>query len=248
VAVALRTEEPRCPEAAREKVVFCNPRGETLLYQADRHNRSAALCACGNASGSAAALLAHHLNMPRVRQRVQLPDGPVQMDADVARTGAGAWRVQQSWGGIRFQAREAMLGGREVVIGTGTLNDYLVVRLSDPQELEAFGLEEVLGLWYEARRYSGFEDPLQSRLVAIAPNGPRPYARFYTCGRTHPGAPLTGLALLALAAGQVGWLASLLRVGQIEHRRGIDSLPAVRIGPGGTEVQFTGIDVVLHGM
>jgi hypothetical protein len=59
---------------------------------------------------------------------------------------------------------------------------------------------------------------------------------------------LTGLALLALAAGQVGWLASLLRAGQIEHRRGIDSLPAVRIGPGGTEVQFTGIDVVLHGV
>src|SRR5262249_53020684 len=45
-------------EAAKEKVVFSSRRGETLVFQADQQNRSAALCACGNATGASAAMLA----------------------------------------------------------------------------------------------------------------------------------------------------------------------------------------------
>src|ERR671936_457402 len=49
---------PPSEESAREKVIFCNAQGDTLVYQANRAKSSAALCACGNASGASAALLA----------------------------------------------------------------------------------------------------------------------------------------------------------------------------------------------
>src|SRR5262245_45883571 len=49
VELCLRApEERRSGDAAVGKVVFCNRLGETHVYQADRQNRTAALCACGN--------------------------------------------------------------------------------------------------------------------------------------------------------------------------------------------------------
>src|SRR4051812_20437365 len=59
VALTLRAgNEAASPESAKEKVVFSNGQGETSVYQADRETRAAALCACGNATGASAALLA----------------------------------------------------------------------------------------------------------------------------------------------------------------------------------------------
>src|SRR5262249_31970811 len=76
VAVCRRSPEaPRSGEAARDKVVFCGRGGETAVYQADRQKRSAALCACGNATGASAAMLAHCLHRRQVRQELTLPDG-----------------------------------------------------------------------------------------------------------------------------------------------------------------------------
>src|SRR5262245_8199498 len=240
-------EERRGGDAAVGKVVFCNRLGETHVYQSDRQARSAALCACGNATGAAAAALAHCLNRRRLRHNVRLPEGRVEMTAGARRTADGGWHVEQAWGGIRLEARAEELGGRDVAVCTGIFNDYLVLRLCDRAELEALTLDEVLALWQAGRRFGAFANPLQSRLAAVAPDGGRARVRFFTCGRMHPGAPLTGLATLAVAAGRVDWLAGLLRGGAVEHRRGVDALPAVRATPHGAAIEFPAIHVVLHG-
>src|SRR5262249_6992398 len=171
-------EERRTGDAAVGKVVFCNRLGETHVYQTDRQNRSAAICACGNATGAAAATLAHCLGRTRLRHHVRLPEGRVEMTATAARA-AGGWRVEQAWGGIGLQTTPASIGGRDAVVCTGTFNDYLVVRLRDRAELEALTLDEVLGWWREGRRYGGFENPLQSRLPAGAPRAGGPPARLF---------------------------------------------------------------------
>jgi hypothetical protein len=248
VELCLKAGSEPCPtEAAKEKVIFASRQGETLVYQADRQHRSAALCACGNATGAAAAMLAHCLRRQEIRQSLRLPDGQVEALSHVSPRG-GAWRVQQSWSGFRPRLVQTRLRDRAVAICTGAFNDYLIVRLPGMSALEGFDLEEVLALWQEARQFAGFEEILQSRLVAVAPNDPQPYAKFYTCGRMHPGAPLTGLATLAVAAGHVDWLKTLLQAGRIEHRRGVDALPALRVTPEGAAIRFPAIDVVLRGL
>src|SRR5438094_2726525 len=172
VELCLRApEERRGGDAAVGKVVFCNRVGETHVYQADRQNRSAALCACGNATGAAAATLAHCLGRTRLRHNVKLPEGRVEMTATAA-PAAGGWRVEQAWGGISLQTTAADIGGHEAVVCTGTFNDYLVVRLRDRAALEALALDEALGFWREGRRYGGVAHPLASRLAGVGP-GPR---------------------------------------------------------------------------
>jgi hypothetical protein len=249
VELCLRTpNQPQSTEAAKEKVAICNRWGETSIYQADRKHLSAALCACGNATGAAAALLAHCLNRRRIAQQIELPDGRVEARSHALPMGNGAWQVDQSWTGARLTVVLARLLQRDVAICTGAFNDYLVVRLTNRADLEAFDLPDALDLWNAAQSYGGFENPLRARLVAIAPAEAAPATKFYTCGRMHPGAPLTGLAILAMAASQVGWLASLLEPGRIEHRRGVDQLPGVRTNSKGTTIQFPAINVVLHGI
>jgi hypothetical protein len=250
VEIARRNADAPVPaEAAKEKIVFCSRQGETLVFQADRQNQSAALCACGNASATAAALLAHRLNQNQVRQDLQVPDGRLEVVSDVTPIARDGWRVRQSWIGIRFQVQETTMHGRPVAVCTGSFNDYLIVRLSSADERERFDLAEVLALWDEARKFSGFDNPLQCRLVALdAGSGELPFAKFYTCGRAHPGAPLTGMAALAMAAGRVGWLRELLRGSGIEHRRGVDPLPEVRVNAAEFEIGFPAIDVYLQGI
>jgi hypothetical protein len=246
VVLCLRApEERRGGDAAVGKVVFCNRLGETHVYQADREKRSAALCACGNATGAAAATLAHSLGRSHLRHDVKLPEGRVEMRATASRA-AGGWRVGQAWGGLRLEATAAEFGGRPAAVCTGTFNDYLVIRLRDRAELDALTLEEVLRLWGEGRRYAAFANPLQARLAAVAPGAVRPCVRFFTCGRMHPGAPLTGLATLAVAAGRVPWLGALLEGGEVEHRRGVDALPTVRAAGRGSEIEFPAIHVALR--
>jgi hypothetical protein len=241
--VCLRMAAPAPSElSARDKVVLCGPQGETFVYQADRARGTAALCACGNASGASAALLAGFLGRARVRQDLFLPDGRVGMTAGV--TDAG--EVEQSWVGVRFAARAQRLLGRDVAVCTGTLNDYLVVRLADAAGFDAFGLDDAGAFWEQGRQRFGFDDPLRARLAALACDGPVPRAKFFTCGRAHPGAPLTGLAVLALLARQLPRLAPLAAPGRVEHPRGADALPLVRDTAEGTAIDLSPIQALLR--
>jgi hypothetical protein len=242
--------EAPSPEAAKEKVVFSSRHGETLVFQADQQNRSAALCACGNATGAAAATIGECLRQSQVRQSLRVPDGQLEARCRVARTDGGSWRVDQSWIGIRQSVLKAELCGKLVAVCTGSFNDYLIVLLPSNETGDQFGLEDVSALWRAARTVSsGFDNLLQSRLVALCPrDGARPFARFFTCGRVHPGAPLTGMAALAMAAQRVDWLATILKAGEIEHRRGVDPMPSVEAVSQGYEIRFPVIEVSLRGI
>jgi hypothetical protein len=231
-------------EAAKEKVIFCNRLGRTLVYQADRQNQAAALCTCGNATAASAAMVAFYLNRSEVRQTLVMPDGELQMRSQVTPAGGGGWRVEQSWCGIDFKIIRAELCDKRVAIGTGTFNNYVFIEVPET-ERETFDLPEVLAMWNAAKPF-GFDNPLRSRLVALFPNSPHPYAKFYSCGRMHPGAPLTGLAALSVAVRQVDWLACLLKEGRIAHRRGVDTLPMMTAAPTGTEIEFCPIHVTLE--
>jgi hypothetical protein len=186
-------------------------------------------------------MLALTLRSARVERRLTLPEGAVRMTARVRRLN-GHYHVRQHWGDVRFHAAPTTLAGRQVAVCSGTLNDYLIVRLGSAEEVEAFTLEETQALWGAAASSSGFQDILRCRLAAVAPDGA---VRFFTCGRLHPGAPLTGLAVLSLAARSVGWLAPLLDAGQVRHRRGTDALPRVRVAGGDAEVDLPPVTVTL---
>ncbi len=242
VQVCLRGNPPvATTEAARDKVVLCDRRGDVLVFQADRAREAASLCACGNAAGAAAAMLALTLRSAKVERRLTLPEGAVRMAARVQRQD-GRYHVRQHWGDVRFHAASTMLAGRQVAVCSGTLNDYLIVRLGSAEEVEAFTLEETQALWGAAASSSGFQDILRCRLAAVSPDGA---LRFFTCGRLHPGAPLTGLAVLALAARAVDWLAPLLDAGEVRHRRGSDALPRVRVAGETAEVELPPVTVAL---
>ncbi len=246
-AIARVPNLPFSPEAAREKVGFIRADGATAIYQADRQARSASLCACGNATGAAAALLARCLGRPEIRQSLHLPEGQVEARSKVSLTGQDAWQVVQSWEGIELTLAETELSGRRAAVCRGGLNDYLIVRLANAEELDSFDVPDALALWDAVRGPWGFADRLRSRLAVFSSGDRVPRVKFYTCGRMHPGAPLTGLATLAIAAERVSWLAPLLRAGEIAHRRGNDALPRVHHTARGAAITLPTIDVVLHG-
>jgi hypothetical protein len=232
---------PVSAEAAKEKVVLCNRSGDTYVYQADRQNQTASLCACGNATGAAAALIAFCLDRYDLRQQIFIPDARLEMRARISPARDGSFGVEQSWGGIQFQLQETRLLGRRVAVAMGTFNNYVFVLLPEDQR-DRFDLDQALALWEAACPY-GFDNPLRSRLAAIFLGARQPYVKFYTCGREHPGAPLTGLAALAMASAKVAWLAPVRDAGQVEHRRGVDALPAVH----DLAIDFPAIHVLLHG-
>jgi hypothetical protein len=240
------TKMPDPNQSAKEKVVFCNRKGDTRVYQADRQNRSAALCSCGNATAAAAAMTALFRNEKELTQNLEIADGRLQMRSIVASPDGGDHVVHQSWCGISFAVHVVDLCGRRVALCTGTFNNYVIVPLT-AAEHALFGLDEVKTLW-EAARTFGFQNPLQSRLAAVSPGPVGPYASFYTCGRMHPGAPLTGLAALSLAAGQVDWLGELVKAGHVTHRRGQDAIPPARLHEGRMEIQFPAVQVLLEGL
>ena len=128
-------------------------------------------------------------------------------------------------------------GGRDYALATGPLNDYAIVVVKDDAELCGLSARTALGLW---RRFDLAPEPLRSRVAVVredASDGPR--ARFFTCGeRPHPSAPLTGLAVLALAARQLGW-AWLADAGALATAAGAMPLPHVEVGADGTaEIDF----------
>lgn len=231
--------------AARGKVVFLGRGHETRVFQADPVTRTAAAAACGNASGAAAALLASTSQAVHLRQALVLPEGVVTMHATV-HPAPGGWLVEQSWSGVCLQATEARFAARDVIVCTGTLNDYLLVPVADAAGFDAFGLDQALALWAEAGERFGFADPLRGRLAVIDAAADTPRVKFFTCGRQHPGAPLTGLAALSLAADRSARLAPLRRAGQVAHPRGSDALPQVRLTPAGTRIDLPAIHVQLH--
>jgi hypothetical protein len=225
---------------------------ETLkVFQVSHDGESAALCGCGNATAAGLALLAlasgECLGCTN-RSRLILPDGEVFTSAQVLLTvGGGSLRVTQSWSGLEFAVTELPSPRRRLAVCSG-MNHYVIV-LATPPDFEKFGLGDVEALLQFSMAHRGATNPLQWRLVVLSSEPEQQShtrARFYSCGRMHPGAPLTGLATLALAAKQIDWLAEILRTEVVEHPRGIDQLPTIEGAVDGPRILFNPIDVSLQ--
>ncbi|MFO0880983.1 MAG: hypothetical protein U0840_26975 [Gemmataceae bacterium] len=227
--------------AARGKVVLLSENGRSLVYQTDADRGTASLAACGNASAASAVLLAEHLQTSLTRQRLTMADGEVLMQAKVQRA-SRMHLVEQTWTGIRFEVEQTTLLGHTTAVCRGTLNEYLVVALDSADQLAGFDLDQARACWELARERFGFTDPLRGRLAAVALTGQAHQVKFFTCGRCHPGAPLTGLATLALTAREVSRFADLQHTAEVHHPRGKDILPRVT----GDRIDLQPVQVLLQ--
>ena len=91
-------------------------------------------------------------------------------------------------------------------------------------------------------------EPLRARLAVVQPLGPEgARVKFFTYGaREHPSAPLTGLAILALAAGPLGWF-DPRATGQVLTPLGPMALPRTHaVGPGLARIDFPPVLVDLQ--
>jgi hypothetical protein len=216
---------------ARGKVAAWSRGGDqcdAICYQLSDCNRHAEIVACCNGIAAAAAVYAQWHQRRFVAMRVDLPGTPhLRVEARV--TGPG--EVDQTWRSVPFSIRAS---GRYALC-FGPLNDYIVVR-ADPA---AFPVAEAVRLW---ERFGLAHEPLRAR-IAVVGLGASPRARFFTCGeREHPSAPLTGLAVLALAAARLGWAP----LKSVETPAGPMPLPRVRRrGDGTADVDFPRVVVKL---
>ncbi|MBK8724542.1 MAG: hypothetical protein IPL96_00465 [Holophagaceae bacterium] len=181
---------------------------KAACYQFGDARHHALLVGCTNGTAAAAARCAELTGRREIALQVSLPGGiGIQVSAVVdgdAGDDQGA-RVLQNWIGIPLTVRAADLGdGRRYALCAGPLNDYLVADLPPGEDPAAFTVPDAMAL---ADRFGLTAEPLRSRVAVLqsaAPGPPR--ARFFTCGeREHPSAPLTGLAVVALAARRLGW-------------------------------------------
>lgn len=235
---ALAAAHPDPPaDCARGKVVAVSRRGawgEAACYQLPDCRTRARVVACGNAWAVAAAVHARATTKAAGWLRMALPRGYVLHVHTAVEPGAAddGHVVRQVWEPVPFGVRAAasVAGGRSLVF-TSPLNDYLVLearsggRWRPATRSSPFTAADAIAAWHRARLGT---DPLLARVVVVDPMPSRPRVRFFTCSREHPSAPLTGLAVLALTAREIGWL-PLPADGCVETPAGPMRLPAIDV-------------------
>lgn len=228
------------PNCARGKVVVFSRHGswcEAACYQlTDCHTR-AQVAACCNATAAAAAWFATATGSLQVSLRVQLParqrtfvEARVRQQSD-APTPYQA--VNQTWSRLPFSIHgESIVDGRRCALFVSPLNNYLLVQGKQGEEPGDFPVSEAVRL---GQKFGQGREPLLARIALVQLGPDRPTrARFFTCGeREHPSAPLTGLAVLAIAARRLPWLA-LPPAEPIQTRARPMALPRVDVFPDGT--------------
>ena len=216
-------------------------------YQVCDCRTQVVLAACGNTIGAVAALDSRLSGTRHVNLRAELANQDrIQVEAELSRLGPSATQVvRQTWHDVPLQmCDEQLVSGRNCTTWLGPLNNYLVVRArpdDDPAELT---VKEAVALW----RYFGLDrQPLLARMAVVQLNArPLPSVKFFTCGqREHPSAPLTGLAILALAAQRLEWR-DLTTAGRVMTPNGPMALPRVHpVGETRVRIEFPPVIVEL---
>jgi hypothetical protein len=243
--VALRLAQPLpAPDSAYGKVAIVAGDDAAVYQLSDCHTR-ARLVACGNATAAAAACEAERLGAEHVALRVALPRRRrIRVEARVEARGDRA-AVAQTWHDVPFSLQgEWQVGGRRSVLCVSPLNSYLLIQARPDEDAAGFPVAEALALW---RSFGLEREPLLSRMAVVQVDGPTPRAKFFTSGdRAHPSAPLTGLAVLALAAGRLGW--SALRAAEVVATPGgVMPLPhAAPLSAGAARIEFPALLVQLE--
>lgn len=244
VAAVERARMDVPPDCARGKLAVVARAGDRWLVQAHQladDGTDGDVVACSNATAAAAAVVAE---AGEAALMLELADGHhASVSASVADAAENAVRVDQRWSGIpcAFEP-EALADGRACIRVVGALNHYLVVRARDADDLAAISIDDAVRL---SHHFGHDSEPLRSRIAFVHAGKDRRSARFFTCDqRQHPSAPLTGLAVLALAAGTVDWLTP---AATIEVTVGAMRPPAVRWTTDGiAEIDFPPILVDLE--
>lgn len=233
-ADALALAHPAPAGCARGKVAAFAGTGavvDAVCYQLSDATGRARIVACSNAAAAVA------VQSGAACVRLVVGGVSVRVDAEVE-----ASLVRQTWRGVPFAPpREAVVRGRSVALSVGgALNDYLVVRTRPGERASDIGAAEAEALWQAAGPPA---EPLRARLAVVQP-GSTAHVRFFTCdGREHPSAPLTGLAVLALASAHIDWLALDARV---ITPSGPMALPRATVERGLATVEFPRIIVDLE--
>jgi hypothetical protein len=237
------------PGCARGKVAVVSRRrggAEAVCWQVADDRSEAHVVGCCNAAAAVAALCADGSERSAVRLRMTVPGpSPVRVEAAVRRAPGGDRVVHQVWDAVpALRPLPRRVLGRRGAVVVGPFNDYLVLE-SDAADLASFSGSDAARAW---REVEGERSPLRARVavVALAAEGDAPRARFFTCGgRAHPSAPLTGLAVLALAARSLAWL-DLRGATHVASEAGPMPLPlALEAADGTSRVEFPGVVVAL---
>jgi hypothetical protein len=196
-------------DCARGKLAIVGRAGDDWSIQAHQladGGTGGDVVACSNATAAAAGLIAETVGGTETHLVLELPDGhQTIVAATVAPNLAAGYRVDQRWTDIRCAFEpETLVDGRRCIRVVGALNHYLVVRVRDADDLAAVSIDDAVRL---SHHFGHDSEPLRSRIAFVHAGSDRRSARFFTCDqRQHPSAPLTGLAVLALASGTVEWL------------------------------------------
>jgi len=172
---------------------------------------------CGNAAAAVAMLLAENAGDGTIIFNLQGSGAVAKVQATVT-----AAQVEQAWdvpAAPRISPM-ALLGRRAVQI-VGLFNRYTVVDAgADDATLTALLADA---------------DPL-TRVAAVDLTADAPTVTFFTCGRRHPSAPLTGLAVLAFLGRQVDWLAPLAATDSVLVGGSPEPLPVIDMYTGGVRI------------
>lgn len=206
-------ETGRGARHARGKTAYVTPYTigfGVACYQSADDGTAVELAACGNSSAAAAALRQATCGGPLGPAWLELPGGSrLRVDTEILPVPADepGTLLRQTWREIHLEVvEERLVTGRRCLACLAPLNDYVVVGAQPGEPPAAFPQADALTIW----RAFGFDaNPLRARLAVVetAVTSPVRGVKFFTCGsREHPSAPLTGLAVLALAGEVSDWL------------------------------------------
>ena len=238
------TPGPADAPVASGKVAVLHDDGSLLVrvHQRSESGADVRTVACSNATAAASAAYAGDRPLSFA---LALPGGQtVAVDTHARLVAPGEVAVVQTWHDVRADVHETgIVDGRRVARCCGPLNDYLLVTGRPDDAADALTLDDARALW---ARFGFLDTPLRARLAFVRGNAPRPRAAFFTCGgREHPSAPLTGLAVLAIARHRLDW-PELRGLDAVETGIGPIGLPGATVArDGATTFEFPSVVVRL---
>jgi hypothetical protein len=180
---------------------------EVVCYQRAEGGALPAVVACCNGTAAAAASYAARVGRRDVTLRLTLSGSHVvDASARVQPAARDGVAVHQAWHRVPFTILcEDEIDGRRCAVSVGALNHYLVVRTRPGEAPAQVPIAELRRL---VRRFGLDQEPLLARIAVVSCEGASDLRlQVFTCGeRVHPSAPPSGLAVLVLAASQLGWL------------------------------------------
>jgi hypothetical protein len=186
---------------------------------------------CGNASAAIATSLASAAKAQTISFAIwgSSATAPTIVDATCISD-----QIQQTWTvPARPRVLVSSVCGQRVINVDGLFNRYMVVDAG-------FDHASVDILRHDV-------DP-RARIVALDLGADTPSATFFTSGRPHPSAPLTGLAVLAFLGQEIPWLKRIATSRTVFVNGSPEPLPTIIVRPNEVEINLpeTAVEIESH--